>query len=93
MESDTDAATGGWGSCVMRSSIIGTLHHSIFIIKMMKSSRVRWTEHIPRMGYVRYAYKIVIGKPEGKRPQGRLRLIWKYPFITLNVRSIISLCI
>jgi hypothetical protein len=34
----------------------------------MKSRRMRWTGHMVRMGKLRNAYKILVEKPEGKRP-------------------------
>jgi hypothetical protein len=40
---------------------------------MIKSRRMRWAGHIARMGETRNAYKILVGKPEGKRPLGRPR--------------------
>jgi hypothetical protein len=39
---------------------------------MFKSRRVRWAGHVARMGK-RNAYRILVGKPEGKRPLGRSR--------------------
>jgi hypothetical protein len=38
---------------------------------MMKSRRMRWARHVPRMGEKRNAYRILVGKPEGKKPLGR----------------------
>jgi hypothetical protein len=38
-----------------------------------KSRRMRWAWHVARMGEKRNAYRILVGKPEGKRPQGRQR--------------------
>jgi hypothetical protein len=40
---------------------------------MIKSRRMRWAGHVARMGEKRNAYRIVVGKPEGKRPLGRKR--------------------
>jgi hypothetical protein len=40
---------------------------------MIKSRRMRWAGHVARMGQKRTAYRILVGKPEGKRPLGRLR--------------------
>jgi hypothetical protein len=37
---------------------------------------MRWEGHIARMGETRNAYRILVGKPEGKRPQGRPRHRW-----------------
>jgi len=38
---------------------------------VIKSRRVRWVEYVARMGEMKNAYKILIGKPDGKRPLGR----------------------
>jgi hypothetical protein len=38
---------------------------------MIKSRRMRWAGHVARMGETRNAYRILVGKPERKRPQGR----------------------
>jgi hypothetical protein len=43
---------------------------------MIKSRRMSWTGHVSLMGEMRNAY-ILVGKPEGKRPLGRLRCRWK----------------
>jgi hypothetical protein len=43
---------------------------------MIKSRRMRWAEHIARIGEKRNAYKILVGKPGGKRPLGRSRRRW-----------------
>ena len=39
----------------------------------MKSRRMRWTGHVARMGSRRGVYRVLVGKPEGKRPFGRPR--------------------
>jgi hypothetical protein len=43
---------------------------------MVKSRRMRWAGHVARMGEKRNAYRILVGKPEGKRPLGRPRHRW-----------------
>jgi hypothetical protein len=43
---------------------------------MIKSRRMRWAGHVARMGEKRNANRILVGKPEGKRPLGRLRRRW-----------------
>jgi hypothetical protein len=43
---------------------------------MIKSRRVRWAEYVARMGEPRNACRILVGKPEGKRPLGRPRRRW-----------------
>jgi hypothetical protein len=44
---------------------------------MNKSRRMRWAEHVVRMGEKMNAYRILVGKPEGKRPLGRPRRRWR----------------
>jgi hypothetical protein len=48
------------------------------IIWMINSRWVGWAELRARMGHMRHAYKILVGKPEGKIPLGRTRRRWKY---------------
>jgi hypothetical protein len=43
---------------------------------MTNSRRMRWAGHVARMAAKRNAYRILVGKPEGKRPLGRLRHGW-----------------
>jgi hypothetical protein len=52
------------------------LYSSPSIIRVTKSRRIRWAGHVARMGEKRNAYKILVGKPEGKRPPGRPRCRW-----------------
>ena len=44
---------------------------------MIKSRRLRWAGHIERMEVRRGAYRVLVGKPEGRRPLGRPRLGWE----------------
>jgi hypothetical protein len=37
---------------------------------------MRWAEHVARMGEYRKEYKVLVGKPEGKRPLGKPRHRW-----------------
>jgi hypothetical protein len=52
------------------------MYSSPNIITMIKSRRVKWAGHVVRMGENRNAYKILVGRPEGKRPLGRARHRW-----------------
>ena len=45
-------------------------------MRVIKSRRMRWAGHVARMGEARGAYRILVGKPEGKRPLGRPRRRW-----------------
>jgi hypothetical protein len=52
------------------------LYSSLRIIRIIKSRRMRWAGHVARMGENRNVYRLLVGKPEGKRPLGRPRLRW-----------------
>jgi len=43
------------------------------IVRVVKSRRMRWAGHVARMGEGRAVYRVLVGKPEGKRPLGRPR--------------------
>ena len=43
------------------------------IVRVVKSRRVRWAGHVARMGEARGVYRVLVGKPEGKRPMARPR--------------------
>jgi hypothetical protein len=53
------------------------LYSSPNIIRVIKARRMRWAGHVERMGEVRGAYNILVGKPEGRRPLGRPRRRWE----------------
>jgi len=52
------------------------LYYSPNIIRVIKERRMRWKEHLACMGERRAVYKVLVGKPEGKRPLGRPRRRW-----------------
>jgi hypothetical protein len=51
--------------------------YSSNIIRVNKSRRIRWAGYVARMGDRRGAYRVLVGKLEGKRPLGRHRCRWK----------------
>jgi hypothetical protein len=53
------------------------MYSSPSVIRIMKSRRVRWVGHAACMGLLRNAYRILVGKTEGKRPLGRPRHRWE----------------
>jgi hypothetical protein len=53
------------------------LYSSPDIIRQIKSRRMRWAGHVARMGEGRSLYRVLVGKPEGKRPLERPRLRWE----------------
>jgi hypothetical protein len=50
-------------------------HHSLYsspnIVRVIKSRMMRWARHVARMGEGRGVYRVLVGRPEGKRPLGR----------------------
>jgi transcription termination factor 2 len=69
-----DEVTGGWRK--LHNEELHKLYSSPSIIRMIKSRRMRWAGHVARMGEKRNAYRILVEKPEGKRPLGRPRRRW-----------------
>jgi hypothetical protein len=53
------------------------LYSSPNIVRVIKSRRMRWAEHVARMGEGSGVYRILVGRPEGKRPLGRPRRRWE----------------
>jgi hypothetical protein len=66
--------TGGWRK--LHTEELHNLYSSPSIIRMIKSRRMRWAGHVVRMEAKRNAYRILVGKPEGKQPLGRPRRRW-----------------
>jgi hypothetical protein len=52
------------------------LYSSPRVIRIIKSIRMRWVGYVAPMGEKRNVYRLFVGKPEGKRPLRRPRLIW-----------------
>jgi hypothetical protein len=65
--------TGEWRK--LHNEELRDLYSSPSIIRINKSRR-RWADHVARMGEKRNAYRLLMGKPEGKRPLGRPRRRW-----------------
>jgi hypothetical protein len=57
----------------MHNEELHNLYYSPNIIRRIKSRRMRWAGHVAPIGEKRNAYKILVGKPKGKRPLGRPR--------------------
>jgi hypothetical protein len=69
-----DEVTGGWRK--LHNEELRDLYSSPTIIRILKARRMRWAEHVARMGEKRNAYRLLLGKPEGRRPIGRPRRRW-----------------
>jgi hypothetical protein len=54
---------------------------------VIKARRIRWAGNVVRMGEVRGAYSILVGRPEGRRPLGRPRRRWE-DNIKMDLREI-----
>ena len=53
------------------------MHPSPIIVQVIKSRRMRWAGHVVCIGESRGIYRVLVGKPEGKKPLGRPMPIWK----------------
>jgi hypothetical protein len=70
-----DEVTGEWRK--LHSGELHNLYSSPDIIRRIKSMRMRWAGHVARMGEGRNVYRVLVGKPEGKRPLERPRRRWE----------------
>jgi hypothetical protein len=80
-----DEVTGEWSK--LHSEELHNLYSSPDIIRQVMSRRMRWVGHVARMGEERKVYKVLVGKPEGKRPLGRPRRRWE-DGVRMNLKEI-----
>jgi len=69
-----DEVTGDWRR--LQNEELNDLYSSPNIVRVIKSRRMRWGGHVARMGEERGVYRVLVGKPERKRPLGRPRRRW-----------------
>jgi len=69
-----DEVTGEWRR--LHNEELNDLYSSPNIVWVITSRRMRWAGHVARMGEERGVYRVLLGKPEGKRPLGRPRRRW-----------------
>jgi hypothetical protein len=69
-----DGVMGGWRK--LHNEELHDLYSSPSIIRIIKSRRMRWAGHVARMGEERNVYRLLVGKPEGRRPLRRPRRRW-----------------
>jgi hypothetical protein len=87
--------TGGWRK--LHNEELHNFYSSPSIIRIIKSRRMRLVGHVAWMGEKRNVYRLLVGKPEGKRPLGRQRRRWMDNIkmelleIGLNVVNLIGL--
>ncbi|KAJ4425785.1 hypothetical protein ANN_27410 [Periplaneta americana] len=70
-----DEVAGEWRK--LHNTELHALYSSPDIIRNIKSRRSRWAGHVARMGESRNVYRVLVGRPAGKRPLGRPRRRWE----------------
>jgi hypothetical protein len=80
-----DEVTGEWRK--MHNEELHILYSSPNIIRQIKSRRMRWAGHVACMGEEKNVYRVLMGKPKGKRPLGRPRRRWE-DGIRMDLREI-----
>jgi len=69
-----DEVTGEWRR--LHNEELNDLNPLPYIVRVIKSRRMRWAGHVARMGEERVVCRVLVGKPEGRRPLGRPRRRW-----------------
>jgi hypothetical protein len=72
--SKRDGVTGGWRK--LHNEELHNLYSSPSIFRIIKSRSMRWAGHVAQMGEKRNVCRLLVVKPEGKRPLGRPRRRW-----------------
>jgi len=70
-----DEVRGEWRK--LYNEELNVLYSSPNIVQVIKSRRMRWAGHVVRMDEGRSMYRVLVGKPGGKRPLGRSRHRWE----------------
>ena len=70
-----DDVTGEWRK--LHNEELNDLYCSPNIVRVIKSRRMRWEEHVARVGEGRGVYRVLVGKTEGKRPLGNQDVEWR----------------
>jgi hypothetical protein len=89
-----DEEIGGWRK--LHNEELHNLHSSPCIIRMIKSRRMRWAGHITRVGEKRHAYRILVEKPEGKKPirkprhrwENNIKMVSTQPLTEMSIRNL-----
>ena len=69
-----DEVTGEWRR--LHNEELNGLYSSPNIVRVIQSRRMRWAGHVARMGEERRVHRVLVAKPEGRRPLGRPRPTW-----------------
>jgi hypothetical protein len=70
-----DEVTGEWRK--LHNEELSDMYSLSNIVRVVKSRRMRWLGHVAHMGEGRGVHRVLVGKPEGKRPLGRPRHRWE----------------
>ena len=70
----SDEVTGEWRR--LHNKELNDLYSSPNIVRVIKSRRMRWAGHVARIGEEREVYRVLVGKPEGRKPLGKPRRRW-----------------
>jgi hypothetical protein len=70
-----EEVAGGWRT--QHGEELHNLYVSSNIIRVIKSTRMRWAGHVASMGEMRNVHNILVGKPKEKRPLGKPRRRWE----------------
>jgi len=85
-----DEVTGEWRK--LHNEERNNLYSSPNILRVIKSRRMRWAGLVARMGEERVVYRVLVGKPEGRRPLGRPRRRWE-DIIRMDLRKVGCGCV
>jgi hypothetical protein len=77
---------GSWRK--LHNDELHNLYSSPNIVRVIKSKRMRWAGHMALMGEGRGVYRVLVGRPEGKRSLGRPRHRWE-DNIKMDLREIV----
>jgi len=69
-----DEGTGEWRR--LHNEHLNDLYSSLSIVRVIKSRRMKWAGHVACMGEERGVYRVLVGKPKGRRSLGRPRRRW-----------------
>jgi hypothetical protein len=82
-----DQVTGEWRK--LHNEDLNDLYSLPNIVRMVKSRRMRWAGHVARMGEKRGVQRVLVGKPEGKRPLVRSSRSWE-DNIKMDVQELVG---
>jgi hypothetical protein len=73
--SKRDEVSGEWRK--LHEEELNEMYSLPNIVRLVKSRRIRWAGHVARMGGDRGVHRVLVGRPEGKRPLGKPRRNWE----------------